>query len=61
MIPFVKTEALGNDFILVEQTRDILVRPEATGEIRGAMILTAALVEGVCLFSEVIGLLIVLG
>ncbi len=33
-------------------------QPEASGDIRGAMILTAALIEGVCLFAVVVGLLI---
>ncbi len=32
-------------------------QPEASGDIRGAMILTAALIEGVCLFAVVVGLL----
>lgn len=35
-------------------------QPEAAGDIRGNMILTAALVEGVALFGEVICLLVVL-
>ncbi len=34
-------------------------QPEASGDIRGAMILTAALIEGVCLFSVVVGLLMI--
>ena len=32
-------------------------QPEASGDIRGAMILTAAFVEGVCLFAVVIAIL----
>ena len=32
-------------------------QPEATGDIRGAMILTAAFIEGVCLFAVVVSLL----
>ncbi|MEM6878817.1 MAG: ATP synthase F0 subunit C, partial [Bacteroidota bacterium] len=36
-------------------------QPEATGDIRTAMILTAALVEGAALFAIVVGLLDVLG
>ncbi|MCB9231104.1 MAG: ATP synthase F0 subunit C [Bacteroidia bacterium] len=36
-------------------------QPEAAGEIRGNMILTAAFVEGVALFAEVVCLLIALG
>jgi F-type H+-transporting ATPase subunit c len=33
-------------------------QPEAAGDIRGATILTAAFIEGVCLFACVINLLI---
>lgn len=36
-------------------------QPEATNDIRGSMILTAAFIEGVALFGEVICLLIALG
>lgn len=36
-------------------------QPEAAGDIRGNMILTAALVEGAAFFAMVIGLLVVLG
>jgi F-type H+-transporting ATPase subunit c len=36
-------------------------QPEAANDIRGAMILTAAFIEGVCLFSVVVSLLAVLG
>jgi F-type H+-transporting ATPase subunit c len=36
-------------------------QPESTNDIRGAMILTAAFIEGVCLFSVVIALLGILG
>ncbi len=35
-------------------------QPEAAGEIRGAMILTAALIEGVAFFAAIICLLVVL-
>ena len=35
-------------------------QPSAAGDIRGAMILTAALIEGVALFGEVVCLLAVL-
>ncbi len=35
-------------------------QPEASGDIRGAMILTAAFIEGVCLFAVVCSLLAVL-
>jgi len=33
-------------------------QPEASGDIRGAMILTAALIEGVALFAVVVAILI---
>ena len=36
-------------------------QPEASGDIRGAMILTGAFIEGVCLFAVVVTLLAVLG
>jgi F-type H+-transporting ATPase subunit c len=36
-------------------------QPEAAGDIRANMILTAALVEGAAFFAMVIGLLVVLG
>jgi F-type H+-transporting ATPase subunit c len=36
-------------------------QPEASGDIRGAMILTSAFIEGVCLFGVVVALLGVLG
>jgi F-type H+-transporting ATPase subunit c len=36
-------------------------QPEAANDVRGAMILTAALIEGVALFGEVICLLVALG
>ena len=32
-------------------------QPEASGDIRGAMILTSAFIEGVCLFGVVVALL----
>lgn len=35
-------------------------QPEASGDIRGAMILTAAFIEGVCLFAVVCSMLAVL-
>ncbi|MBI4585684.1 MAG: ATP synthase F0 subunit C [Planctomycetes bacterium] len=35
-------------------------QPEASGDIRGAMVLTAAFIEGVCLFTVTIALLGVL-
>ena len=36
-------------------------QPEATGDIRANMILTAALVEGAAFFAMVVGLLVVFG
>lgn len=36
-------------------------QPEASGDIRGAMLLTAALIEGVCLFGVIVCLLIMNG
>ncbi len=35
-------------------------QPEAVNDIRGSMILTAAFIEGVCLFAVIAGLLAVL-
>lgn len=35
-------------------------QPEATGDIRGAMILTAALIEGVALIGAIVCILLVL-
>lgn len=36
-------------------------QPEATGDIRGAMILTAALIEGVALIAAIVCILLALG
>lgn len=41
-------------------TESISRQPEAAGDIRGAMILTAAFIEGVALFAVIAGLLAVL-
>ncbi len=41
-------------------TEAIARQPEATGDIRGAMILAAALIEGVALFAALVGLLLTL-
>ena len=38
-------------------TEAIARQPEAAGEIRGAMILTAAFIEGVALFAVIVALL----
>ena len=40
-------------------TESIARQPEAVGDIRGAMILTAALIEGVALIGAIICLLLV--
>jgi len=50
---------IGN--LAASTVESIARQPEATNDIRGAMILTAALIEGVALFGEVICLLAVLG
>ena len=42
-------------------TESIARQPEASGDIRGAMILTAAFIEGVALLSMVICILLALG
>jgi len=42
-------------------TESIARQPEASGEIRGAMILTAAFIEGVALLGAVICILLALG
>jgi F-type H+-transporting ATPase subunit c len=35
-------------------------QPEVAGQVRGAMVLTAAFIEGVCLFSVVVSLLAII-
>ncbi|MEL6275547.1 MAG: ATP synthase F0 subunit C [Bacteroidota bacterium] len=52
---------IGVGLIGSKSTESIARQPEATGDIRTAMILTAALVEGAALFAIVVGLLDVLG
>lgn len=42
-------------------TESIARQPEAAGDIRGAMILTAAFIEGVALLGAVICILLALG
>ncbi len=42
-------------------TESIARQPEASGDIRGAMILTAAFIEGVALLGMVICILLALG
>ena len=51
---------LGIGMIAGKATEAISRQPEADGKIRGAMILTAAFVEGVALFAVIAGLLAVL-
>ena len=49
--------ALGIGRIGGSATESIARQPEAAGSIQTAMIITAALIEGVCLFALVIALL----
>jgi len=51
---------LGIGRLAASAVESIARQPEATNDIRGAMILTAAFIEGVALFGEVVCLLIVL-
>ena len=48
---------LGISRIAAAAVESIARQPEASGDIRGAMILTAAFIEGVCLFAVVVTLL----
>jgi F-type H+-transporting ATPase subunit c len=52
---------VGIGRLAASSVESIARQPEAVGDIRGAMILTAAFIEGVALFGEVICLLIALG
>ncbi len=52
---------MGIGRLAASSVESIARQPEAAGDIRGAMILTAAFIEGVALFGEVICLLAVLG
>ena len=52
--------ALGIGRIASSSVESIARQPEASGDIRGAMILTCAFIEGVCLFAVVVTLLAVL-
>jgi len=49
---------LGIGRIAASANESIARQPEAAGDIRGVTIITAAFVEGVCLFSVVVCLLI---
>ncbi len=51
---------LGISRIAASSVESIARQPEASGDIRGAMILTAALIEGVALFACSICFLVVL-
>ena len=48
---------LGVGMIGAKATESIARQPEAAGDIRTAMIITAALIEGAALFAIVVGLL----
>ncbi len=52
---------LGIGMIGKAATESIARQPEASGDIRGAMILTAAFIEGVALLGAVICILLALG
>jgi F-type H+-transporting ATPase subunit c len=51
---------IGIGKIAASAVESIARQPEAAGDIRGATVLTAAFIEGVCLFSCVVSLLVVL-
>lgn len=51
--------AWGIGRIASASVESIARQPEASGDIRGAMILTCAFIEGVCLFAVVVTLLAV--
>lgn len=53
--------AIGIGRIASASVESIARQPEASGDIRGAMILTSAFIEGVCLFAVTVTLLAVLG
>jgi len=52
---------IGIGRIASSSVESIARQPEASGDIRGAMILTSAFIEGVCLFAVVVSLLAVMG
>jgi len=52
---------IGIGRLAASSVESIARQPEASNDVRGAMILTAALIEGVALFGEVICLLVALG
>lgn len=51
---------LGIGMIGKAATESIARQPEASGDIRGAMILTAAFIEGVALFGAIICIILAL-
>jgi F-type H+-transporting ATPase subunit c len=51
---------MGIGRIAASAVESIARQPEASGDIRGAMILTSAFIEGVCLFAVVVAMLAVL-
>ena len=51
---------LGIGRIAASAVESIARQPEASNDIRGAMILTSAFIEGVCLFAVVVSLLVYL-
>ena len=48
---------LGIGKLAASAVESIARQPEASGDIRGAMILTAAFIEGVALFAVIVALL----
>ena len=52
--------SIGIGKIAASSVESIARQPEASGDIRGSMILTSAFIEGVCLFAVVVALLAVL-
>lgn len=52
---------IGIGMIGKSSVESIARQPEAAGDIRGAMILTAALIEGVALITAIVCILLALG
>ena len=50
--------AIGISRIASSAVESVARQPEAAGDIRGVTIITAAFIEGVCLFAVVIALLV---
>jgi F-type H+-transporting ATPase subunit c len=50
---------IGISRLAASSVESMARQPEASGDIRGAMILTAAFIEGVCLFAVVCSLIVV--